>query len=303
MKRAIEQGGCLLFFVYASGAVFCSFLCFLKIFTFPFDAERASFLISFTLSYNFFFSLRRAQAARGPLLFCSCRKVGKRQAQGSFTPLADPRTKVGCWTPPFGNPQVLASAVVLAELLAACAAGASVPLGKAASACALATIAAPPPLRGGGCAPWPPAFPKGKSPPIMRASAWDRVRNGFCGNAPANLPEAPAAQAARSSVTFLARLCRRHSSATAGGFQRGNPFGLLFCLLFCRSRKVGAWRGLSASKGKSKILRKHKRDHKRRLHKCRFSAIIKGKRAIGHNVTASELLKGAKSPAYPVPPG
>ena len=42
------------------------------------------------------------------------------------------------------------------------AAGASVPLGKAASACALATAAAPPPLRGGGCAPLPPRFPLGK---------------------------------------------------------------------------------------------------------------------------------------------
>ena len=38
---------------------------------------------------------------------------------------------MGCWTPPFGNPQALAGAVNLAELLAACAAGASVPLGKA----------------------------------------------------------------------------------------------------------------------------------------------------------------------------
>ena len=76
---------------------------------------------------------------------------------------------MGCWTPPFGNPQVLAGAVNLAELLAACAAGASVPLGKAASACALATAAAPPPLRGGGCAPLPPAFPVRKSLPVMRA--------------------------------------------------------------------------------------------------------------------------------------
>ena len=106
------------------------------------------------------------------------------------------------------------------------AAGASVPLGKAASACALATAAAPLPLRVwglcplapaplwltfscpcvprlgtfagharlGGCAPWPPTFPVRKSSPIMRVSAWDNVRNGFCGNAFANLPEAPAAQ-------------------------------------------------------------------------------------------------------------
>ena len=38
-----------------------------------------------------------------------------------------------------------------------------------------------------------PAFPKGESLPIMRASAWYRVRFGFAGNAFANLPEAPAA--------------------------------------------------------------------------------------------------------------
>ena len=45
----------------------------------------------------------------------------------------------------------------------------------------------------GGFAPLPPRFPIGKRLPIMRASAWDRVRNGFCGEAFANLAEAPAA--------------------------------------------------------------------------------------------------------------
>ena len=39
-----------------------------------------------------------------------------------------------------------------------------------------------------------------------------------------------------------------------GGFQRVNAFGLLFCLLFCRSRKVGAPRGPSASKERIRIL-------------------------------------------------
>ena len=49
------------------------------------------------------------------------------------------------------------------------AAGASVPLGKAASACALATAAAPPPLRVGGFAPLPPKVPKRGRLPVMRA--------------------------------------------------------------------------------------------------------------------------------------
>ena len=189
---------------------------------------------------------------------------------------------MGCWTPPFGNPQVLAGAADLAELLAACAAGASVPLGKAASACALASAAAPPPLRLGAAPPcpqgspmgtfadharllgaspfcplrspeggvcqscafegfalWPPRFPNEESPPIMRECAWDNVRCGFCGNASANLRGSSCREAARSSVTPLARLWPQ---ATLARPQRGNPKGgaALFGLslpTFCRSRK------------------------------------------------------------------
>ena len=144
----------------------------------------------------------------GPLLFCSCRKVGKRQAQGSFTPLRIPGPKWGAGRPPLGNPQVLAGAVNLAELLAASrlelrcrwgklrararsprpphlhrfGVGASAPLppkvpkrGKSADHARL------------GAAPLAPAFPqRGKSADHAR-SAWHRVRNGFCGNAFANL--------------------------------------------------------------------------------------------------------------------
>ena len=149
------------------------------------------------------------------------------------------------------------------------AAGASVPLGKAASACALAPAAAPPPLRFGGlrplapCVPrWgtfarharlPPAFPVGERLPIMRASAWDHVRNGFCGNAFANLSGSSCREAARSSVTPLARLCRRHSSATAsGGIPKGAQPSLASLCLLSAGQKVGARRGLSASKGKIK---------------------------------------------------
>ena len=161
-------------------------------------------------------------------------------------------------------------------------------VGESASAYALATIAAPPPLRGGGwrplaphvsrwgtfaghahlgasppgpprsplgdvcrscapiggCAPWPPAFPVGGRLPVMRAywglrplaphvprwgtfagharSAWDNVRCGFCGNAFANLPEAPAAK--RLGVPSLpSRGCAEGTLARppAGESQRG----------------------------------------------------------------------------------
>ena len=74
-----------------------SFLCFLKFLIYPLDA------------------LGPRRAPTFLLLQKSRQKTGARE----FHPLANPRTKVGCWTPPFGNPQVLAGAVNLAELLAA----------------------------------------------------------------------------------------------------------------------------------------------------------------------------------------
>ena len=187
---------------------------------------------------------------------------------------------MGCWTPPFGNPQVFAGAADLAELLAACAAGASVPLGKAASACALATAAAPPPLRGGGWRPlapyvpkrgrlpvmracWglappcPPRFPKGESLPIMRASAWYRVRNGFCGNAFANLRGSSSREAARSSAVPSRELRPKAAPARPQGeSQRGrSPLWPVFAY-FLQEQKVGAPRGPSASKGESKNFKK-----------------------------------------------
>ena len=130
-----------------------------------------------------------------------------------------PGPKWGAGRPPLETPK--SRCAILAELLAASRLELRCRWGKrervrARHDCRTSTASVL-----GACTPCPPTFPKGKSPPIMRASAWDRVRNGFCGNAPANLPEAPAAQAARSSVTLLARLCRRHSSATAGGNPKG----------------------------------------------------------------------------------
>ena len=207
---------------------------------------------------------------------------------------------MGCWTPPFGNPQVsLARSpwpnssplrgwsfgavgegrervrarpdrrTSTASVLGASPPGPPrFPAGRrlpVMRACWGLTPPCPPGSQTGkvclSCAlvgdwrPLAPRFPNGKSLLVMRERAWYRVRNGFCGNAFASLRGSSCRAAARSSVTSLARLCRRHSSATAvGGFQRGNAFGLLFCLLFCRSRKVGARRGPSASKGKDKNL-------------------------------------------------
>ena len=154
---------------------------FLKILLFPFDAL----------------------GPRGGPYFLLLQKVGKDRRKGVSPPCESPDQSgvldAPLWKPPSprwrGRP---------GRTPRRFAAGASVPLGKAASACALATAAAPPPLRVwglrplapcviplgnvcrscapvGGFAPLPPTFPKGKSLPIMRASAWYRVRNGFCG--------------------------------------------------------------------------------------------------------------------------
>ena len=170
-----------------------------------------------------------------------------------------PGPKWGAGRPPLETPKSRC-AIRIGRTPRRFAAGASVPLGKAASACALAPIAAPPPLRLGAsppcplrsqkgkvcrscalvggfaplppgsplgdvcrsCAlvgglrplaprfpagrrlpvmracwgltlPLPPRFPNGKSLLVMRECAWYRVRNGFAGNAFANLAEAPAA--------------------------------------------------------------------------------------------------------------
>ena len=73
----------------------------------------------------------------------------------------------------------------------------------------------------------------------------------------ANLRGSSSRAAARSSAKprfyslFWRANCVRSTRQRdrRGGLQRGNAFGLLFCLLFCRSRKVGAPRGPSASKG------------------------------------------------------
>ena len=123
---------------------------------------------------NFIFFLRRAypcgalRRPRGGPYFLLLQKVGKDRRKGVSPPCESPDQSgvldAPLWKPPSprwrGRP---------GRTPRRFAAGASVPLGKAASACALATAAAPPPLRGGGFAPLPPMFPIGKRLPITRA--------------------------------------------------------------------------------------------------------------------------------------
>ena len=137
------------------------------------------FCYLFYLLLNFFFSLRRGaglsylsslrilnfylspstrSGRAGPLLSAPA-ESRQRQAQGSFTPLRIPGPKWGAGRPPLETPKSRC-AIRIGRTPRRFAAGASVPLGKAASACALASAAAPPPLRGGGCAPLPPKVPR-----------------------------------------------------------------------------------------------------------------------------------------------
>ena len=96
-----------------------------------------------------------ALGPRGGPYFLPLQKVGKDRRKGVSPPCESP-DQSGVLDAPLWKPPSLAALSGLAELLAACAAGASVPLGKAASACALATIAAPPPLRFWGLRPLAP---------------------------------------------------------------------------------------------------------------------------------------------------
>ena len=57
----------------------------------------------FFFSYHFYLSLRRALAARGPLLSAPA-ESRQRQAQGSFTPLRIPGPKWGAGRPPLETP-------------------------------------------------------------------------------------------------------------------------------------------------------------------------------------------------------
>ena len=146
-------------------------------------------MISFTLSYNFFFFLRRgggglfsilftpikiiifsfdALRPRGGPYFLPLQKVGKDRRKGVSPPCESP-DQSGVLDAPLWKPPSPRWRGKFSRTPSRFAAGASVPLGKAASACALASAAAPPPLRLGACAPWPPASPVRERLPVMRA--------------------------------------------------------------------------------------------------------------------------------------
>ena len=164
-------------------------------------------MIPFLFFENFKFFLRRAQAARGPY-FLLLQKVGKDRRKGVSPPLRIPGPKWGAGRPPLETPKSRCAIRIgrTPRRLRGWSFGA---VGESASACALATIAAPPPLRVGGCAPWPPTFPKGESLPIMRASAWYRARKGFYGETLRNAHRKPAPQRGCGFRPSLARLCRK----------------------------------------------------------------------------------------------
>ena len=154
------------------------------------------------------------------------------------------------------------------------AAGASVPLGKAASACALATAAAPPPLRVWGLTPpLPPRFGRRFLAPCVpqREKSADHARRRM-GQRPKRLlqqrlrksPGSSCREAARSSVTPLARLWPQATLARPqGGIPKGAQPSLASLCLLSAGQKVGARRGLSASKGKSKNLKEEGKEGKK----------------------------------------
>ena len=116
--------------------------------------------------------------------------------------------------------------------------------------------------------PLPPTFqitfPKGKSPFVMREGAWDNVRNGFCGEAHANLRGSSSRNAARSSAVPSRELRPQAAPARPpGGIPKGAQPSLASLCLLSAGQKVGARRGPSASKGEIKNLKKRKEDRKR----------------------------------------
>ena len=80
---------------------------------------RGNFIAPLFFCLKFLLSPSTRSGRAGAPTFLLLQKSRQKTGAREFHPLANPRTKVGCWTPPFGNPQVLAGAVNLAELLAA----------------------------------------------------------------------------------------------------------------------------------------------------------------------------------------
>ena len=160
---------------------------------------------------------------------------------------------MGCWTPPFGNPQVSLRYPDWpnSSPLRGWSFGA---VGESASACALATAAAPPPLRGGGFAPLPPKVPHwGKFADHARTRMVPRPKRLLRQRLRKSNAEAPAAQ--RRGVRLAPSRELRPKAAPArppGGIPKGAQPSLASLCLLSAGQIVGARRGLSASKGKIK---------------------------------------------------
>ena len=175
----MERRGRGAHFLRASGPVF--FVCRLRLRGF---CDSFSFAYPLSLFENFTFSLRRARAARGPLLSAPA-ESRQRQAQGSFTPLRIPGPKWGAgrplWKPPSprwrGRP---------GRTPRRFAAGASVPLGKAR---APARSPRPPHLHRFGLGASPPCPPRSQPGNVCRSCAQRLGQRSLrlCGNASANL--------------------------------------------------------------------------------------------------------------------
>ena len=172
---------CLFFYFF-----FLIFFMFFENFTFPFDA-----LIHFTFSFIFKFPLRRARPRGGPY-FLPLQKVGKDRRKGVSPPCESP-DQSGVLDAPFGNPQVSLRYPDWpnSSPLRGWSFGA---VGESASACALATIAAPPPLRGGGFAPLPPKVPKWGRLPVHARQRMGQRSKRLLAAKPRKSPEAPAAK-------------------------------------------------------------------------------------------------------------
>ncbi len=212
---------------------------FLKILLFPFDAL----------------------GPRGGPYFLLLQKVGKDRRKGVSPPCESP-DQSGVLDAPLWKPPSLAPLSGLAELLAASRLELRCRWGRPR---ARARSPRPPHLHRfgfGGFAPWPPtfpvgerlpvmrtcwgfrplapAFPKGKSPPIMRAAhgtAFDKA----CGQRLRKSPGSSCREAARSSVTPLARLWPQATLARPpGGIPKGAQPSLASLCLLSAGQKVGA---------------------------------------------------------------
>ena len=161
---------------------------------------RCSFIL-FTFFENSQFPFD-ALGPRGGPYFLLLQKVGKDRRKGVSPPCGSP-DQSGVLDAPLWKPPSPRWRGKFGRTPRRFAAGASVPLGKAASACALATAAAPLPLRVWGLCPLAPAplwltFSCPCVPQREKSAGHARQRmvprpKRLCGNAPANLPEAPAA--------------------------------------------------------------------------------------------------------------